>query len=80
MNPGKLNRSFRVLYGTTPYAFLQEHRLQTAYRMLAGGHQNVGQVANAVGYTQAHFATLFGRRFGVPPSSLVPRTSRTVQG
>ncbi|MGQ4273765.1 helix-turn-helix transcriptional regulator [Terrihabitans sp. B22-R8] len=73
MNAGKLNRGFRILYGTTPYAFLQEHRLQTAYRMLAGGHQNVGQVAGAVGYTQAHFATLFGRRFGMPPSALLPK-------
>lgn len=71
LNTVKLNRGFRVLYGATPYAFLQEQRLQKGYRLLASGQRSVGQVAAETGYTQTHFATLFKKRFGVPPSALL---------
>ncbi|GGE54029.1 AraC family transcriptional regulator [Agaricicola taiwanensis] len=71
LNTIKLNRGFRMLYGATPYAFLQEHRLQIGYKLLASGHLSVGQVAAETGYTQAHFATLFRKRFGLPPSALL---------
>ncbi|WGF88241.1 helix-turn-helix transcriptional regulator [Marinivivus vitaminiproducens] len=73
INAWKLNRGFRALYGMTPYAFLQEHRLRLAYRLLASGQMSVGQAALAVGYSQPHFATLFRKRFGVPPSALLAR-------
>lgn len=67
----KLNRAFRIAYGMTPYAFLQEQRLQSAYRMLASREATVSEVALSVGYTAPHFATLFRKRFGLQPSSLV---------
>ena len=73
-NVWTLNRDFRVLYGTSPHAYLQEYRLQSAYRMLASGQMTVGQVAGATGYSQSHFATLFRRRFDISPSALLPRT------
>ncbi|PXW51428.1 AraC-like DNA-binding protein [Methylobacterium sp. B4] len=75
LNPSKLNRGFRATYGMTPYAFLQERRLQIAYRMLASERASVGEVALAIGYSPAHFATLFRRRFGLAPSSLVAARS-----
>lgn len=71
LNVQKLTRGFRSLYGATPHALLQEHRLQTAYRMLSSGQSAVGQVALATGYSQAHFATLFRKRFGMAPSALL---------
>lgn len=74
VNATKLNRGFRTLYGMTPYALLQEHRLQMGYRLLASGRRTVGQAAAETGYTQSHFATLFRKRFGVAPSSLLPRS------
>ncbi|WP_181408098.1 helix-turn-helix transcriptional regulator [Pararhizobium mangrovi] len=72
-NPLKLNRGFHMLYGTTPYAYLQEHRLQTALRLLSGGARSVGQVAEETGYSRTHFANLFRRRFGMMPRDLLRR-------
>lgn len=73
LNPMKLARGFRRLYGTTPFAMLQEARMERAHRMLAGGGLSVGEVASAIGYTQTHFATLFRKRYGLPPSALLPK-------
>lgn len=70
-----LNRGFRALYGMAPYAYIQEHRLNLAYKMLASRDFSIGQVAAAVGYTPSHFSTLFRRRFGVAPSALTPAAS-----
>lgn len=73
-NLSKLNRGFRSLYGMAPYQYLQEYRLMRAFKMLSSGHFTVGQVASEAGYTPAHFSTLFRRRFGTPPSALVPHS------
>lgn len=73
LTPRRLNAAFRARFGSTPYAYLQEHRLQTAYRMLASGERAAGECAYLVGYTPAHFATLFRKRFGMPPSALTRR-------
>lgn len=70
LNVRKLNLGFRRLFGMTPHAFLQEHRLQVAYQQIAGGDFNISQVAYGVGYAPAHFATIFRKRFGVSPSEL----------
>lgn len=70
LNVRKLNNGFRQVFGTTAYAFLQEHRLQVAYRQIAGSERSISQVAYDVGYAPAHFATIFRRRFGLSPSEL----------
>lgn len=75
-NPIKLTRGFRALYGTTPYALLQEHRLEEARKLLGEGSRSVSEIAALCGYTPAHFANLFRRRFGLAPSSLIPRFSK----
>jgi AraC family transcriptional regulator, transcriptional activator of the genes for pyochelin and ferripyochelin receptors len=74
LNVGKLNRGFRSSYGMTPYAYLQEYRLQIAYHQLSSRGVGVGEVAYQVGYSPAHFATLFRKRFGVSPSELIGRS------
>lgn len=73
LTPRRLNSAFRTRFGSTPYAYLQEHRLQAAYRILASGERTAGECAYLVGYTPAHFATLFRKRFGMPPSALTRR-------
>ncbi|TCQ96263.1 AraC family transcriptional regulator [Neorhizobium sp. JUb45] len=75
INLSKLNRGFRTIYGMAPYRYIQEYRLDRAYKMLASGHFTVSQVASEAGYTPAHFSTLFRRRFGVAPNTLVPHAS-----
>jgi len=70
LNAHKLNRSFRHVFGSTVHGFLQEYRLEQAYKLLAGGEMSVSEVAWHVGYGAAHFATIFRERFGVSPSHL----------
>lgn len=74
MNPWKLSRGFRLLYGMTPYALLQEERLQAAYRLLVSAQWSVGRAAAETGYSQTHFATLFRKRFGLSPRELLPKS------
>lgn len=71
LNPRRMGVGFRALFGTTPYALLQEERLKDAYKRLAAGAATVSEVAYAVGYSPAHLATVFSRRFGIPPSTLL---------
>ncbi|OCC00659.1 hypothetical protein BA190_32895 [Labrys sp. WJW] len=69
-NTRKLNIDFRRVFGTTVHAFLQEHRLQRAYQKVTETDLNVSEIAYSVGYQPAHFATIFRKRFGLPPTEL----------
>jgi len=67
----RLKAGFKVLYGFSVYAFLQEQRLLEARRMIETGAMSITQAALAVGYgNPSHFSQLFLRRFGVQPSRL----------
>jgi AraC family transcriptional activator of pyochelin receptor len=74
-NLSKLNQGFRTVYGMAPYRYVQEFRLQRAYEMLSSRNFTVSQVAVAMGYTPAHFSTLFKRRHGIRPSDMVPHAA-----
>ncbi|MEN5083681.1 AraC family transcriptional regulator [Bosea sp. TWI1241] len=70
LNPSKLTAAFRREFGTSVFGYLQEHRLQQAYAMIASGEASVSVAAFSVGYSPAHFSSLFRKRFGLPPSAL----------
>jgi len=70
LSTSKLTHGFRRVFGTTVFGALQEHRLQQAHRLLTSGQMTVSETAYQVGYSPAHFATIFRQRFGVPPSKL----------
>jgi AraC family transcriptional activator of pyochelin receptor len=70
LSTSKLTLGFRRAFGTTVFGILQEHRLQQAHRFLTSGRMTVSEAAYRVGYTPAHFATIFRQRFGVSPSKL----------
>lgn len=70
LNVRKLTDGFRRVYGTTVFGFLQEYRMEQAYKLIASGEMSVSEAAYHVGYGAAHFATAFRRRFGISPSSL----------
>lgn len=70
LNTRKLNVGFRRLYGSTVFNFLQEYRLEQAYKLISSGEMSVSEAAYHVGYGAAHFATIFRKRFGISPSSL----------
>lgn len=70
LNVRKLSDGFRRVYGATVFGFLQEYRLEQAYKLIAAGEMSVSEAAYHVGYGAAHFSTIFRKRFGIPPSSL----------
>ena len=73
LNTKKLSTGFREVFKTTVYGYLQEQRLQEAYRLLSTGEHNVSTVAYQVGYTPAHFSVVFRKRFQISPSDLVTK-------
>lgn len=70
LNVRKLSDGFRRVYSATVFGFLQEYRLEQAYKLIAAGEMSVSEAAYHVGYGAAHFATIFRKRFGIQPSSL----------
>jgi AraC family transcriptional regulator len=62
-------RAFKTAYGSTPMAFLWEHRLQIAARKLdTDPSLSVGSVAHNCGFkSHTHFTRMFRIRFGVTP-------------
>jgi AraC family transcriptional activator of pyochelin receptor len=70
LNVRKLSFGFRQVYGASVFGFLQEYRLEQAYKLISTGDMSVSEAASRVGYGAAHFATIFRKRFGVSPSSL----------
>jgi AraC family transcriptional activator of pyochelin receptor len=70
LNPTKLTSAFRAEFGASVFEYLQEHRLQQAYDMIASGEASVAVAAFRVGYSPAHFSGLFRKRFGIAPSVL----------
>lgn len=75
-NEYKLKRGFKALFGTSPYAFLLEHRLEMARRYLLDTDRPIAEIAYRVGYRDpAHLTNAFRKRYGVRPSD-VRRSAR----
>ncbi len=70
LNATKLTAGFRQVFGTSVFGYLQEYRLQQAFELIRSGAMGVTEAAYHVGYTPAHFSSLFRKRFGMPPSEL----------
>jgi AraC family transcriptional regulator, transcriptional activator of the genes for pyochelin and ferripyochelin receptors len=76
LNDFKLKAGFKQVFGTTAFGYLHELRMERARHLLEAGEMNVGEVALEVGYTSpSRFAAAFKKRFGIRPSSLLPRRS-----
>ena len=68
MSPSRYLLAFRKYYGTTPYAYMKEHRMNEALILLKDSTLSIRTVAEKVGYTkQGHFAKLFREAYGVSP-------------
>ncbi|MGR8935202.1 MAG: helix-turn-helix transcriptional regulator [Gammaproteobacteria bacterium] len=67
-NPFKLKQLFHHYFHTTPYGFLLDVRMHTAYRLLESTRCPVSAAAEFVGYGHAsNFSAAFTKYFGVPP-------------
>ena len=69
LSEAQLKSGFAEQFGTPVYDFLQKARLEKAKALLARSDLSVTDVALAVGYANpSHFAFLFRRAYGHPPS------------
>ena len=70
LNRLKLNRGFHHVYGTTPFRYLRNCRLQLAQILLTTSELAVKEVAYRVGYTNcSRFANAFHQKFGLNPKA-----------
>jgi AraC-like DNA-binding protein len=73
-NESKLKKSFKKVYKTTIYSYIQKLRLKEANLLLIEQSLSIKEVALKVGYKhQGHFSKLFFENFGVYPKDLLRR-------
>jgi AraC family transcriptional regulator, transcriptional activator of the genes for pyochelin and ferripyochelin receptors len=67
----KLKQGFKQVFGTTPFNYLREYRLEKARQLLQDRKLTIVAVANAVGYANpGHFAAAFKRKYGMTPKEV----------
>ena len=63
------SRAFKKAVGMSPHAFLTQRRLERAKALLKRSKLSVTEIAFATGFgSSAHFASVFSRKVGAPPS------------
>jgi len=68
LNIKKLKEGFKQLYGDTVYAYLLDHKMEEARRMLEERQHNVNEVGLKLGYsTASHFIAAFKKKYGTTP-------------
>lgn len=64
----QLKQGFRKAFGTSPFQYLHQYRMEQARLLLYDGKKRVAEVANMVGYSHlGQFAAVFKRKFGISP-------------
>lgn len=63
-------RAFKRSLGTTPHAWLQQRRIDTAKSLLADRTLSLAEIALACGFAdQSHFTRTFGQLMGITPGA-----------
>jgi len=69
VSPRHFTRRFKLEFGMTPAAFVEELRLREAKERLTMPNQTIASIAESVGFkSDDAFRRAFERRFGLPPS------------
>lgn len=69
LNEHKLKLGFHHVFGTTPFAYLRDRRLEKARQLLSEGNMKIEAIAHTVGYAnRSRFACAFRKKYGVNPS------------
>ena len=69
MPPCLFARQFKAAFGSPPYAFVMQRRLNRARGLLAKSQMAIKEIAADCGFSdQAHMTRLFRRAFGTPPA------------
>jgi len=78
MSPARYQLAFRKYYGTTPYEYLKEMRLNQALFLLKNSDYGIATIAAKVGYhNSGHFAKLFKNAYGMGPKEY--RTNHNIK-
>ncbi|MFQ6553803.1 helix-turn-helix domain-containing protein [Aestuariibius insulae] len=73
-SPTTFRRRLHKEHGLTPYAIVQDIRIQVATERLRAGRDSLSQIALDLGFAdQAHFSRAYKARTGVNPTSLRPK-------
>jgi len=76
MSASSFHKNFKTITSTTPLQYQKELRLLEARRLLKTGGTSVLSAAVEVGYeSSSQFSREYARKFGVPPSQDLRRTS-----
>ena len=71
-NQFKLKKGFKQLFENSVVAFVNEHRLNEAKRLIYEGEKNMSTIAYELGYAHPqHFQRAFKKKFGFTPGSLL---------
>lgn len=69
MSVNTFNRAFTQTFGTTPYQFVLDLRIEQSKSLLATTLMPVTEISHASGFSSpSHFATMFKQRVGVTPT------------
>lgn len=70
-NEYKLKRGFKEVFGTTPYAYHLQHKLELARSYILDTNLTIAEIAYEVGYSDpAHLTNAFRKQYGIPPTDL----------
>ena len=76
VSPRHFSRSFRKIFGETPYQYLLSRRLERARHLLRTTDDSVAEICIAVGFTSVgSFTSTFTRHVGVSPTTYRRATS-----
>lgn len=70
-NEFKLKHGFKEVFGTTPYAYHLQHKLELARSYILDTDLTIAEISYEVGYSDpAHLTNAFRKQYGIPPSDL----------
>jgi AraC family transcriptional regulator, transcriptional activator of the genes for pyochelin and ferripyochelin receptors len=74
LNRNDITRGFREVFGMTPHAYGNLHRMEEARLMLEDGQLSISEVARRIGYEgYSSFSRAYRAHFGQCPSSTKPK-------
>ena len=70
-NEFTLKKSFKIIFGTSVFRYLNEIKMQKAQSMLLQQNLTIKQVSELIGYKNAtHFTTAYKKKYGILPSMI----------